>query len=57
MTLRFYFQALMRGETLEQAYQKSFGKLDMDAFQEEWSAYTLEAQKPIGAAAVPGLHK
>lgn len=57
MTLRFYFQALLRGETLEQAYQKSFGKLDMDAFQAEWSAFTLEAQKPIGAAAVPGLHK
>lgn len=57
MTLRFYFQALMRGETLAQAWEKSFGKLDMAEFTEEWKKFTLEAQKPIGAASVPGLHK
>jgi hypothetical protein len=36
-----YFQALRRGKGTEEAYDETFGKIDMLAFEKRWKDFTL----------------
>lgn len=38
-TLVNYFRALHKGQDIDQAYQSTFGKLDMQKFDQEWRGY------------------
>ena len=44
--IRNYFFEMQKGSGIKRAYDNTFGRLDMDAFQNEWESYILKLEIP-----------
>ncbi|MBI2921151.1 MAG: tetratricopeptide repeat protein [Planctomycetes bacterium] len=52
--LRNYFFAMQKGSGIKRAYDQTFGRLDMQVFQDEWERYTLSLEVPPGVTPPKG---